>query len=168
MPRRHHPAPGCPQPRCSLLFARAQPCIHQPPANLGNTAGPRLAGVQVHSTSPGCPPAPTHSLPTAALEKYLRIGIPRSLGLYTNDPGLENAYSTPAFQGLADDSNGQALMEQIGYAAQDARDYGQVVSMPALRPPSAWLPRVGRAPQGHLPEISAETHGMLLAGTLAA
>jgi hypothetical protein len=46
-----------------------------------------------------------------ALEKYLRIGFPQTVGYWTADPNTE------AFPGLARISNGQALLANIGFAA---------------------------------------------------
>jgi len=63
-----------------------------------------------------------------AAEKYLRIGVPKTPGFFTNDPTLEpsNTYGAPTFAGLAQRSNGQSLMEQIGYNAVGGGGMGRL------------------------------------------
>ena len=70
-----------------------------------------------------------------ALQKYMRIGFPLTIGDYTIDQSQN--YSTPTFAGVQEMSNGQALLENIGWPgnyANISKVYSlNIVSRRALR-----------------------------------
>eukprot|EP00386_Alphamonas_edax_P008993 GDKI01029569.1.p1 GENE.GDKI01029569.1~~GDKI01029569.1.p1 ORF type:complete len:503 (+),score=99.19 GDKI01029569.1:56-1564(+) len=77
-------------------------------------------------------------------EKYMRIGYPLSIGNFIESvaPGFEQTYATATFSGSDGISNGQALMEDIGFPAEFSRIDSVYALAVVSRPPVTVTPLV--------------------------